>query len=220
VFDGGSRRRRQWRGGRNTEAPRVLDTDRTDRRVGEHAWSARAGGLERSFALGADCRGHGYVNGWRGPSRGRGDHRGHGHDLRRQHDCAQRRGARPFVGGGERDDDEQGPKDHVSADRHRHHEPSHIALLLTCSWGPTPTRGGSTRCARSPRPQAPLLARGAPPLLNAPGAPPPGAAARLASLARRSSGLSLAAGALRTAFRPSSVLQAWTPGDPRSSGSR
>jgi len=37
-----------------------------------------------------------------------------------------------------------------------------------------------------------IIARGAPPLLSAPGAPPPGAAARLAPLARRSSGLSLA----------------------------
>ena len=44
-------------------------------------------------------------------------------------------------------------------------------------------------------------ARGAPPLLNAPGAPPPGAAARLASLARRSSGLSRAAARLAALAR-------------------
>src|SRR5688572_10023364 len=29
-----------------------------------------------------------------------------------------------------------------------------LILFNYCSWGPTPTRCGSTRCARSPRPQA------------------------------------------------------------------
>ena len=51
---------------------------------------------------------------------------------------------------------------------------------------------GVLACTAQPGPATNLTARGAPPFFNASGAPPPDAAARLASLARRSSGLSLA----------------------------
>ena len=73
-----------------------------------------------------------------------------------------------------------------------------------------------------------LTARGAPALLNAPGAPPPGAAARLAALARRSSGLSLARAAAledspldfarasrRRALRARARVDSADPGDRR-----